>query len=986
MCSGLNLYFFLAITMQKLTIKENKLIENLRQLLPPDRLRMDYIDTISFGPDAGFYSLIPKAIVKPINEDEIVSLFRISQAHHTPMVFRAGGTSLSGQAITDGILVDLSNYWNSIKIEDEGKSVRVKPGVTGGTVNAYLKQYHRKLGPDPSSINAAMIGGILSNNASGMCCGVKMNSYHTVEHIRFILPSGSTFSTECPDDYNRFKRDCGNIHSELENIRNEIIADKKLFEKIRRKYEIKNTVGYSLNAFIDYHDPMDILAHLLIGAEGSLAFISEAVIKTVPDFPCKSTALLLFPTISDACEAIGALIESGAAMTELMDRASLRAIEHSPAIPEIIPSLPQDGAALLVEFQDHTQLYVQQKVDMFLSCTNNLCLLNPADFTSDSRKRESLWKLRKGLFPSVGAVRARGTTVILEDLCFPVQHLASAICDLKDLFTRYQYYDAIIFGHAKDGNIHFVITEHFNNVNIDRYERFINDVVQLVVKKYDGSLKAEHGTGRNMAPFVQTEWGEHAYDMIKRIKQVIDPWSLLNPGVIINDDPRAHVKHLKQMPEVEEEVDKCIECGYCEHRCPSRDITTSPRRRIVVRRALKLLLQNGEKAKHKQLLRQYEYAGLQTCALDGLCATECPVDINTGDLVKRLRRENHSRLANAIALLAARNFRTVEHLFRLAIKAGCNINTLIGHLTMTTFTRQMRKVFPSLPLWSPDLNPPPRLRNLYQVSKKTHGKNEIVYFPACVSRLLGIYHNKEKSLIATFLSVCKKCGIDATIIDKVAGSCCSQIFGSKGLVNAQVYLANAITERLWLSSKKGSLLIVTDVSSCAFTLNQLEPFLTPKNKTKMRLMKIVDSVDFLHDSIVPHLVDVNMKDKVVLHPACSLIKSNTAWKLEAIARRFAKEVTVPQSAGCCGMAGDRGFLFPELTASATYNEANEVKAGQFDGYYSSTITCEMALSSAVGQTYTSILYLVDEGLPPLRSDLLSGIDSKPHECTDKQNA
>jgi D-lactate dehydrogenase len=170
----------------------------------------------------------------------------------------------------------------------------VQPGITGAMVNAFLKKYQRKIGPDPSSINAAMMGGILSNNASGMCCGVKLNSYHTTKYIRFILPDGKKFSTEIKEDYARFEKECIELYQGLIEIREQIKSNATLYHKIRKKYQTKTTIGYSINAFIDYEHPLDILAHLLIGAEGTLAFISEAVLQTVPDYRYKSTGPVIF--------------------------------------------------------------------------------------------------------------------------------------------------------------------------------------------------------------------------------------------------------------------------------------------------------------------------------------------------------------------------------------------------------------------------------------------------------------------------------------------------------------------------------------------------------------------------------------------------------------------------------------------------------------------------------------------------------------------
>jgi D-lactate dehydrogenase len=724
------------------------MIELLKTIIPGNRVKTRYIDLVSFAADAGFYHLVPKAVVQPVSEAEVISLFHFSQQNNIPLVFRTGGTSLSGQSITDGILVDLSQHWRTIKVEQNGKLVRVQPGITGAMVNAYLKKYNQKIGPDPSSISAAMMGGILSNNASGMCCGVKLNSYHTTKFIRFILPDGNTFNTENQADYNRFEKECSLLADSLLQIKNNLLENEILYKKIRVKYQTKNTVGYSLNAFIDHTHPLDILAHLLIGAEGTLAFIAEAVLETVPDEQFKSTALLYFPTIAAACEAIVPLTDAGAAMVELMDRASLRAVENLAGMPAIVKTLPEKAAALLIEFQESSWTALEDRVSAFLLSTPALDLYNAPVFTSDDAEREFLWKVRKGLFPAVGAVRASGTTVILEDIAFPVKQLGNAIIDLQKLFEIYEYNNAIIFGHAKDGNIHFVVTQSFNTkAEITRYDLFMREVIELVVHKYDGTLKAEHGTGRNMAPFVETEWGGEAYAIMKKIKMAVDPRLLLNPGVIINEDKNAHIKNLKELPAVEEEVDKCIECGYCEHKCPSRDITATPRRRIVIRRALKKLQSAGDTANYNLLLKQSAYDVLDTCAVDGLCATACPVDINTGDLVKRLRRENHSAKATAMSLFVAKHFKLTEKVLRLALQMGVGINHLLGKNTLTNITRGIKKMFPAMPLWSAEINAAPDLDVLKSKVDISDAVTTIIYFPSCISRMLGTYQGKEKNIL-----------------------------------------------------------------------------------------------------------------------------------------------------------------------------------------------------------------------------------------------
>ncbi|MEJ5995933.1 FAD-binding and (Fe-S)-binding domain-containing protein [Pedobacter sp. Du54] len=932
----------------------------LETILSKDRIKARLIDVVAFASDAGFYYLRPKAVVQPVSDDEIISLFKFSHQYQIPITFRAAGTSLSGQSVSDGILVDLSQHWNFVRVENNGETVRVHPGVIGAVVNSELRKYGRKIGPDPASINSAMMGGIISNNASGMCCGVSKNAYHTIKNVKFILPNGKVYFTECKEDYTRFKSECPEIYYEIEALRNQILANPHLHQLIRHKYKTKNTVGYAVNAFIDYVDPLDILAHVLVGAEGTLGFIAEAVLNTVPDYPVKSTALLYFRDIYAACQAIVPLTESGAEAVELMDRASLRSIELMKGVPAIIKTLPETAAALLVEYQGNTVAELKLKSDNFLAVAPLLTLLETPVFTNDATEQAFLWKVRKGMFPSVGSVRASGTTVILEDIAVPVARLGDAILDLQELFIKHKYENAIIFGHAKDGNIHFVVTQAFDtDSEIKRYDYFLREVVSLVIEKYQGALKAEHGTGRNMAPFVETEWGGEIYQIMKALKQVIDPQNLLNPGVIINNDKSAHLSALKDLPKVEEEVDKCMECGFCEYKCPSRNVTLTPRRRIVVRRELLKLKRKNDLIPYKELLQQYQYDGLDTCAVDGLCATACPVDINTGSLVKRLRRENHSAFANGLALRIAKNFKPITTVVKTGLFAAVAVNKLFGQNAMLNLTKRVKKVIPAVPLWSNQIKPTANF-STYLTKDSSTTTPAVVYYPTCISRVMGGDVAGRKNIIDTFISISNKAGIGFIIPKEIQNTCCGQIFSSKGFSLAYQYTVNDTVSKLWEWSNQGALPIVIDITSCTLTLQDCGHALTPENKRKFENIKIIDSVDYVMDYLLPKVNIIKKKDKIVLHPVCSLQKMGLENKFINIAKQLAHEVNVPLKAGCCGMAGDRGFLFPELTASATKPEAEEVKQQCYDGYYSSGKTCEIALSEAVGKNYESIVYLLDE--------------------------
>ncbi len=935
------------------------LVDAARAIVGDERVLARPIDLAAYASDASVYRLVPRAVVRPTSIEQVRRLFALCRELKVPMTFRTAGTSLSGQAVTDGLLVDLSRDWRKVEVLDGGRRVRVEPGVVGAAVNARLEPWRSKIGPDPASIQAAMMGGILANNSSGMCCGVAQNAYHTLDSLVFVLPSGTVIDTADEDADVRLRSAEPALADGLLALRSELIAQPALAARIRRKYLTKNTTGYSLNAFLDFERPVDILSRVLVGSEGTLAFIARAVLHTVPDLPVKYTGMLLFSTMRAACAAIGAIREAGAVAVELMDRASLRSVESQPGIPPIA-HLPADAAALLVEFQAPEESARPALEAAAARAVSEAGLLEAPRFTHDAAEQAGLWRIRQGMFPSVGAARRRGTAVLIEDVAFPVGRLADAATDLRALFARHGYDEAIIFGHAKDGNLHFVITQSFNDeAAVARYARLMDDVVELVVKRYDGALKAEHGTGRNIAPFVETEWGPEAYAVMKRLKRLTDPDGILNPGVIITDDPQAHLAHLKTLPAVEDEVDKCIECGYCESKCPSRDLTLTPRQRIVVRRQMERLRTEGADAASLAALdADFGYEALDTCAADGLCATACPVGIDTGQLTKRLRTARHSPLAHRVAGWAALNFAIVERAVRLALAAGGVARRVLGDGVLSAITRvpafALRR---PLPRW---LSPMPGAASRRLPATYGHGA-AAVYFPSCVSRTMGALPGEpaDLSLVDALVRLAERAGSPVWIPNDVAGHCCGVPFSSKGYASAHRVVVNRTVERLWRWSDKGRLPIVVDTSPCTHGLRGCREALEPETRSRFDSLRIIDSVEFAARTLLPGLRVVRQERRVVLHPVCSVVKMNLSADLERIANACAMDVVVPLDAGCCGFAGDRGWLVPELTASATRREAAEATAAHATGYYSSSRTCEIGMTRATGQIYRSHLFLLE---------------------------
>ena len=628
-----------------------RFIKAIVRKLPPENIVTDPLAKAALGVDASFYRLIPQVIINVENEKEVRFILTEAAKRKLSVTFRAAGTSLSGQSITDSIMVRLGKGWDQIHIFDNGQKVRVQPGLIGGFVNRQLVPFDRKIGPDPASIDSAKIGGILANNASGMCCGVEQNSYKTLSSLRLVLIDGTVVDTGDSGSVEAFRKSHAHLLKRLAALRQRVLEDDVLSERIRYKFKIKNTTGYSLNALVDYEDPIDIMSHLMVGSEGTLAFIADVVYQTVDEHRHKATSLMLFKNVEDACRAIPVLRTQPVAAAELMDRASLSSVENKPGMPDFLKELGPTVTALLVETRSHDPQQLPAQIERIINSLAHFETVRPLVFTDIEAEYHTLWKIRKGLFPAVGAVRETGTTVIIEDVAFPADHLAAAALDLQSLFKKYRYHEAIIFGHAFEGNLHFVFTQDFSiQSEVERYRDFMADVVDMVVTKYDGSLKAEHGTGRNMAPFVEKEWGVAAFALMKEIKEIFDPDNLLNPGVIINDDAEAHINNLKTLPRTHEIADKCIECGFCEPVCPSRTLTFTPRQRIAGRREISRRRAAGDNDRElARLTRSYRYPGMHTCAADGLCGIRCPVEIDTGKMVKALRQEAHGAAADKIA-------------------------------------------------------------------------------------------------------------------------------------------------------------------------------------------------------------------------------------------------------------------------------------------------------------------------------------------------
>ena len=912
--------------------------------------------TIALGTDAGLYRMVPGVVIRVESEEELKVVMAACHDLDLPFTFRGSGTSVSGQAISESVLIMLSEAWKEVRVYDGDNRVTARCASTGGEINACLAPFQRKLGPDPASLQSATIGGMVANNSSGMGCGVAKNSQKTLASMRLILADGAVLDTGDIQSREAFRASHSHILDGLETLARQIRNTPEVLSRIQKKYAIKNTTGFSVNALVDHEDPIEMLAHLMVGSEGCLGFISSVTFHTVLNPPLRATAMLVFENLTKACETLLLLRKASLDAAEIMDRATLRALEDLPEIPESMMGLGPDAAAILLETRALDQESLKAQVQEIEEILTSAPLTGPAEFLFDPEACARLWEIRDGFDPIICAKAPPGTIMISEDIALALEDLAPAIDDFHDLFKRHGYDDAVIFGHALAGNLHFVLLQDFNDhEEIKRYKGFIEELVDLVVDRYDGSLKAEHGTGRNMAPFVEKEWGGAIYRIMEEIKALLDPKNLLNPGVILTSNPETHITDLKTFPPVNPQVDACIECGFCERFCVSNNLTLSARQRIVILRTMRALKTAGteaENALYQTLLDNTSYGVMETCAADGLCAVACPSGINTGAFIKSCRGQKAGRLSKIVGNMIGSHMREVGSLGKMGLKMAHAAQTVAGDQSMKGATQKLRSATGGkTPVWlahTPLAQTP--LTQFAPAKERTPHKKRVVYFPSCINRTMGAdpQSKGDEAIFSVVKNLCQKAGLEIIIPQETETLCCGLSFASKGLKEAAQKREKALNKALLDASENGKHPILCDMSPC---LLHMKETLDPR-------LNLMEPVAFALNHLVPGLSLKRVKGPVVVHPVCSLKKMGLEKKLTELATLCAQEVVTTHT-NCCGFAGDKGFTTPELNRHGLRHLKAQIPKGASQGY-STSRTCEIGLSEESGIVFRSIFYLLAE--------------------------
>lgn len=964
-------------------------LQEVKGFIPQDRIYTDELRRLAWGTDAGFYRLIPKIVIRSNGEEEVSELLKLANRYCLPVTFRAAGTSLSGQAISDSILIVAGKHWEKYSISPDHRQITLQPGIIGQRVNELLAPFGRKFAPDPASVKSAMVGGIVMNNASGMNCGTHANSDKVLISARIVLADGTILDTADPVSRASFESTHPEFLQGICRLRDQVRSNEKLAERIRYKYSIKNVTGLNILPLLRFDDPFEIIAHLMVGSEGTLAFLSQVTMNTEYDYPCKASAMLYFKSIKEACQAVVAMKKLEKSITysdpnigedkitksaELLDYKSLSSVDD-PVYLEYLSKTDAKTAegltAVLTEAKARTPEELEQDISAIETCLKEFETYIPVHFTDKPEEYGKYWAIRSGIFPSVGGTRKPGTTCLIEDVAFHIEDLPEATADLQQLITRHGYDDACIYGHALEGNYHFIINQSFStDAEVHRYENLMEDVKALVVDKYDGSLKAEHGTGRNMAPYVRYEWGDDAFEVMKELKKLFDPKGLLNPGVIFNDDPQCHIKNFKPLPLIPfdenspaKKTNRCIECGFCEVNCLSCGFTMSSRQRIVLQRELARLRQSGEDPERLALLtKQYKYLGNQTCAGDGLCSMSCPMGINTGDLTHVVRQAElpQGSFGYKVGDYAAKHLSGIKSCLRPVLSLANLGHSMLGTKAMSGLTRGMHNTL-GIPLWTPSMpkaykapsSSPGRGRTPAASSSPSGGVEgaRVVYFPSCLNQTMGLAKKSpvEQALVNKMVALLQKAGYEVIFPKGMENLCCGTIWESKGMLDIADRKSSELEAALWEASKEGKYPILCDQSPCLHRMRET-----------IKKMKLYEPAEFIYTFLRDRLEFKQIDRPVAVHITCSMRKMGLANTLVSLARLCSSKVLVPEEVGCCGFAGDRGFTHPELNAYALRKLRPQIEENNIQIGYSNSRTCEIGLATNSGIPYVSIAYLVDE--------------------------
>jgi len=532
----------------------------------------DILHRAAYSTDASIYRIVPQCVVMPRDAGDISAVLKYARAGKIPVVARGAGSGVAGESLCSGIVFDMTRYMNRILgTEEQGQKVICEPGVVLDDLNKHLAQFGRKIGPDPSSANRAVVGACVANNSTGAHWLQYGYIGDYVESIEVVLADGSVaefkndFDPEhSPDDEAaRIAKQCLSVLSDKQDVITNALPKSK-----------RNRSGYTIAGIC--HDGRIDLARLMAGSEGTLAIFTKITLRAVPVPKSKALLQLEFDSLEKMAEAVPIIVGSGASACELMDKTLIDlALDALPEYRDILPA--GAAAVLLVEHTGHTSEQVKKGIENtdFLVGT----LASGRTVVLDPGKQARLWKSRKDAGPLLYRKRSKKHPAeFMEDISVDYNKLGDYIAGLQVISKRHDIRMSF-FGHAGDSELHLrPFLDLSEPAEVEKMVAIAKDVFSLALS-LGGSISGEHANGLARAAFIRQQYGDEYYELLCKIKKIFDPENLLNPGKIINDDPDVMVKNLRrrykvlaertksdllfEKDELELEIEQCYGCGLC---------------------------------------------------------------------------------------------------------------------------------------------------------------------------------------------------------------------------------------------------------------------------------------------------------------------------------------------------------------------------------------------------------------------------------------
>jgi FAD/FMN-containing dehydrogenase/Fe-S oxidoreductase len=911
----------------------------------------DILHRAAYSTDASIYRIVPKCVVAPRDPSDVATVVKYACSNAIPVVARGAGSGLAGESLCSGIVFDMTRYMNRIiDVKDEGQTVVCEPGVVLDDLNKVLAKFGRKIGPDPSSANRAVVGGVVANNSTGSHSLEYGFIADHVESIEAILADGSI--SEFKNNFNPDKEQDDKAASIARECLSALSGKEEIIRKALPKTK-RNRSGYNI-AGICHSGRID-LARLLTGSEGTLAIFTKITLKTVALPKEKGLLQLEFDSLEKMAQAVPIIIDNNASVCELMDKTLIdMALD---ALPEYRDLLPAGAAAvLLVEHTAQTQEQVKEKITKTDLAVGNIASGRSIIF--DPKAQQRLWKSRKDAGPLIYRKRSnKHPAEFMEDISVDYNRLGEYIAGLLEIGKRYDI-SMSFFGHAGDGLLHIRPYLDLSDPADIKTMRSMADEVVSLAWSLGGTISGEHAEGLVRAAFVKEQYGEEYYELLCKIKNIFDPDGLMNPGKILNPDTDIMVKNLRaehkvlpervktdllfEKDELAVELDQCYGCGVCRNREP--DLRMCPVFKAVgeemgsSRAKINILHFWATGQLEKEDFESPEFRKfLDLCVNCKACLQQCPSGVDTSKLMAAAR-------ARYVKLQGLRRTELILSHNRYLSILGSIFAPISNFLMNLSISKWLLEKLAGIN----------KHRSMPSFGRSSFLKAGIKYLEACepiekpvdkVAYFVDTYANyNDHELGFAVVDVLRANSIDVILPKQLPAPLPAIVYGDvKTAVNDLEYSIKHLAKAV----RDGYKIICSEPSAALCLKQELRHFVAGPDATLVS-ENTFELMDYLHGLSIHNKLKIPSKsiaEEFVYHLPCHLCAVGLEGASIKLLQEHCSVKVVDLKAGCCGIAGTFGMQKKNFDLSSKISESlkNALESAPTKNVLTECAACKMQI-------------------------------------------